>query len=158
MNGTHKTRGNKMPSLLGAAFFLCLIAQTGSAQDKQIDLNQATSLAWSTLAAVQHANLSNNFSVLRALSAPTFQQKNSEDRLRQVFKPIRDAAIDLRTTLSLAPQFTISPSIQPDGLLRMRGQFALRPEPVNFDLLFQWSNSQWKLFGIALLTGTEPGE
>jgi hypothetical protein len=38
----------------------------------------------------------------------------------------------------------------PNGLLRVRGMFALRPTAIGFDLEYQWVQGRWRLFGIAL--------
>jgi hypothetical protein len=106
-------------------------------------------LIWSIMAAVDHANATGNYSVLRDLGAPSFQAANNAATLATVFQAIRNQRVDLSNTLIVSPTFDIGPRIE-NGLLRMRGAFPLRPGGVAFDLLFQPVQGRWALFGIAL--------
>jgi hypothetical protein len=51
-----------------------------------------------------------------------------------------------------APQFTTVPAVDGNGMLRLTGFFPTRPLQINFDLLFQNVNGQWRLFGISVAT------
>jgi hypothetical protein len=106
-------------------------------------------LVWSIMAAVDHANATGNYSVLRDLGAPSFQSVNNAATLAGTFQGIRNQRLDLSNTLLVAPTFDIGPRIE-NGLLRMRGVFPLRPNPIAFDLLFQSVEGRWALFGVAL--------
>lgn len=108
-------------------------------------------LLWSTMAALDHANQTGNYSVLRDLGAPSFQASNSAATLGGVFTAIRNQNIDLGYTLVTNPVFQFPPSLAPNGLLRLRGVFPLRPNAIGFDLLFQNVAGQWRLFGIAVI-------
>ena len=108
-------------------------------------------LVWSAMAAIDQANLTGNYSVLRDLGAPSFQANNSAVTLAQVFAGIRNQGIDLSYTLTLIPTFQFPPAIQQGGLLRIRGVFPLRPTPIGFDLLYQNVNGQWRIFGISVV-------
>jgi hypothetical protein len=107
-------------------------------------------LVWSAMAAVDQANQTGNYSVLRDLGAPAFQSGNSAATLAQIFTTIRNQNVDLSYTLVVTPVFQFPPAIQ-NGLLRIRGVFPLRPAPIGFDLLFQNINGQWRIFGIAVV-------
>jgi hypothetical protein len=107
-----------------------------------------TKLVWSTMAAVDHANRTGNYAVLRALGSPSFQASNSAQSLSGVFAGVRQIRLDLSNTLLIEPLFEFPPAVQ-NGLLRMRGAFRMRPTGVAFDLLFQWNNG-WVLEGIAV--------
>jgi hypothetical protein len=107
-------------------------------------------LVWSAMAAVDQANQTGNYSVLRDLGAPSFQSGNSAATLAQVFTAIRNQNIDLGYTLVVTPVFQFPPAMQ-NGLLRIRGVFPLRPTPIGFDLLYQNVNGQWRIFGIAVI-------
>jgi hypothetical protein len=37
-------------------------------------------------------------------------------------------------------------------MLLLKGFFPTNPEQVNFELVFQWVDTQWRLFGIAVTT------
>jgi hypothetical protein len=109
-------------------------------------------LIWSTMAAVDHANSTGNYSVLRDLAAPSFQSNNNAATLASVFQSIRVQRVDLSNTLLVAPTYEIAPVIQ-NGLLRVRGTFPLRPAGIGFDLFISPSKGRWALFGIA--SGTD---
>ena len=103
------------------------------------------------MAALDHANQTGNYSVLRDLGAPSFQANNSAATLAGTFAALRNQRLDVANTLIVTPTFEIPPTIIEGGLLRTRGSFPLRPNPIGFDLLFQNVGGQWKLFGIAVV-------
>jgi len=111
-------------------------------------------LVWSTMAAVDHGNISGNYSVLRDMSAPGFQANNDAARLAQIFASLRASNTDLSNTLLLAPTYRAPPRLEAPGLLRVQGMFGLRPTAINFDLYFQWLNGRWRLFGVAIAPST----
>ena len=114
------------------------------------DQLQLTRLIWSTMAAIHHANTSGNYSVLRDIGATGFQVQNSAAQLAEVFRGIREQRIDLSNTLLLGPTFTAPPTMVSADVLRLQGLFGLRPVAVQFDLFFQWSNGDWRLYGVSL--------
>jgi hypothetical protein len=105
-------------------------------------------LIWSTMAAVDQANQTGNYSVLRDLGAPSFQGNYSAARLGGIFEALRAQRIDVGATLVVIP--TYQAGIVQNGLLRILGSFPVRPARIGFDLLFQNVNGQWRLFGIAV--------
>jgi hypothetical protein len=107
-------------------------------------------LVWAAMAAVDQANQTGNYSVLRDLGAPGFQAGTSAATLAQTFTSIRNQNIDLSYALVVTPVFQFPPAIQ-NGLLRIRGVFPLRPTPIGFDLLYQNVGGQWRIFGIAVI-------
>lgn len=111
-------------------------------------------LIWSTLAAIDHANLSGNYSVLRDISSPAFQIANDPSRLGLIFSGIRESRLDLANTLLLAPTYAEAPKILAENVLQVRGYFGLRPTAIAFDLQFQWSQGKWRLFGVSITPAT----
>ncbi|ANY21242.1 hypothetical protein A6F68_02752 [Tsuneonella dongtanensis] len=112
------------------------------------DQLELTKMIWSTLLAVDHANKSGNYSVLRDMSAQGFQINNDPARLAQVFAGLRTSGIDLSNSLVLAPTFFEAPrQIQAD-VFEVKGVFQLRPSAIQFDIFYQWEQGRWKLFGI----------
>lgn len=103
------------------------------------------------MAALDHANQTGNYSVLRDLGAPSFQANNSAATLASTFQALRNQRVDVANALIVTPTFEIAPTMIEGGLLRTRGSFPLRPNPIGFDLLFQNSGGQWRLFGIAVV-------
>lgn len=111
-------------------------------------------LVWSTMAMVDHANRSGNYSVLRDTSANGFQIQNDPSRLAEIFAPIRQLRVDLSNALIVAPVYTGGPSLLQVDVFRIQGYFALRPTPIYFDFYFQWEQGRWKLFGISIQPGS----
>jgi hypothetical protein len=107
-------------------------------------------MVWSAMAALDQANETGNYSVLRDLGAPSFQANNSAATLGGIFQALRNQQVDLGYTLMVGPTFQFPPAIVQGGLLRVRGTFPLRPAPIAFDLLFQNISGKWKIFGIAV--------
>lgn len=111
---------------------------------------QRARLIWTTMVAIQQANESGNYSVLRDISAPAFQMVNDPSKLGQVFNGIRATNVDLSNTLLLAPTYTRPPGIDNQGMMHLEGGFGLRPTAVLFSLTFQWVSNRWKLFGVSV--------
>ena len=107
-------------------------------------------LVWSSIAALDHANQTGNYSVLRDLGAPSFQTNNTSATLGGIFQALRNQQVDLSYALVVTPTYEFPPAIVQSGLLRVRGVFPLRPAPIAFDLLFQNVAGQWRLFGVAV--------
>lgn len=106
-------------------------------------------LVWSTITAVDHASRTGNYSVLKALGSPAFRAGNSEAILASAFSGLR-GGVSLVETLSVEPVYEFPPRIE-NGLLRVRGAFRMRPQAVQFDLLYQWSGG-WMIEGVAVRT------
>jgi len=106
-------------------------------------------LLWSIMAAVDHANRTGNYSVLRDLGTQAFQINNDPASLGAIFAGLRRQQVDLSDTLLVTPNWEIAPQMASPTLLRMRGSFPLRPQAIAFDLLFAW-NRGWRLEGVAV--------
>ena len=111
-------------------------------------------LVWSTMAMVDHANRSGNYSVLRDTSASGFQIQNDPARLGEIFAPIRAMRVDLSNALIVAPVYTGGPALLQSDVFRVQGYFPLRPTPIFFDFYFQWEQGRWKLYGISVQPGS----
>jgi outer membrane biosynthesis protein TonB len=122
----------------------------------QIDRNGVMILIRETLLALDQANKTGNYTVLRDLGAPAFQT-NTASRLSEIFAKERNDNIDLSGVAVIDPQLTLLPQIEANGLLHMTGFFPSVPSQVNFDLAYAAVNGQWRLFGISVALGrTEP--
>ncbi len=108
-------------------------------------------LIWGTMAAVDNANQSGNYSVLRDLSATGFQINNNPARLSEIFAALRTSNIDLSNALLVAPSYTAPPQmVQPD-VLYLRGYFGIRPTSVEFEFYYQWMGGKWRLYGVSIV-------
>jgi hypothetical protein len=103
----------------------------------------------STVVALGHANMTNNYSVLNSLGSDTFRAANNPARLGQIFTSFRANNIDLNPVVYLTPQLTKAPAME-GGRLHLVGFFPSQPMQVNFDLMFEPSQGTWKLFGLGV--------
>ena len=151
--------GLRAPARLAFLLFALVPALAVSAQTAQRpvavappapDLQTVNKLVWSTFAAIDHGNLTGNYSVLRDLGAPGFQANNNAATLAGVFASVRNQRVDLSNTLLVAPTYEFAPAIVQNGLLRARGAFGLRPTAIRFDLLYANNGGKWQLFGVAV--------
>ena len=112
------------------------------------DQLELSKLIWSTILAVDHANRSGNYSVLRDLGAQGFQINNDAATLAQIFAGLRSQRIDLANALLVPPTYLEAPRVVQPGVIEAKGVFQLRPTAIRFDMFFQWEQGRWKLFGI----------
>jgi hypothetical protein len=105
-----------------------------------------------TILALNQANMTGNYSVLRDMGTASFQMTNSSARLAEVFSTLRVRKIDFGGILFFNPKLTTPPSLQEGQVLRVVGFFPTTPEQVNFELAYQLLGDQWMLAGIAVNT------
>lgn len=127
--------------------------ENSSAKPAQIDRNGVLILIRSTLLALDQANKTGNYTVLRDLGAPAFQTNNAA-RLAEIFATQRRDKLDLSGVAALDPQLSLLPEIEPNGLLHMAGFFPSVPTQVNFELAFAPVEGQWRLFGVSVGLGS----
>jgi len=116
------------------------------------DVYRLNMLIRSTVLALNQANATGNYTVLRDLAALSFQQSNNAAKLAAIFSSLRERKIDMTPVFFINPVLVRQPAIDAQGLLRMTGYFPSQPERINFDVLFQQVNGDWKLFGLAVST------
>ena len=121
-------------------------------QQLAVSLEQALYLIRSTLLTLNDANRTGNYTVLRDLASPDFQNKNTAADLSDSFADLRRRHFDLFSVALAAPQLAAAPALDGNGMLRLTGFFPTRPQQINFDLLFQNVAGQWRLFGISVAT------
>jgi hypothetical protein len=118
----------------------------------QIDRNGVLILIRETLLALDQANKTGNYTVLRDLGAPEFQA-NSAARLAEIFVQQRRDNVDLSGVAVIEPQLTLLPQIEANGMMRMAGFFPSVPTQVNFELLYAPVAGRWRLFGLSVSFG-----
>jgi hypothetical protein len=149
-----KARAAFLAVLLAVAANLAR-AQTGAApRPAQIDRNGLLILVKSTIIALDQANKTGNYTVLRDLAAPGFAAANNAARLAEIFANLRRDKIDLSGALVLEPQLTVMPEITANGMLHLAGFFPSAPTQINFEFLYAPVDGQWRLFGIATNLGS----
>lgn len=138
---------------LGLLLALPLRAETPTLPDQPA----IARLVWSTLIAVDHANRTGNYTVLRDLGAPGFREANTAADLATIFANLRAQDPGLGQILSADPVYREPPRLTETGQLYINGQFPGRPNGIGFELLFDSHAGEWRLFGISVgpLSSTE---
>lgn len=138
--------------LLAVAAILAALCSTAGAQARPAmpSRSEVARLVWTTLIAVDQANRTGNYTVLRDLGAPGFREANDPARLASIFAKTRNPDIGLSGAVLYAPEYSEPPRIQENGMLRVRGVIPMRPEGILFDMLFQQVEGEWRLFGISI--------
>jgi hypothetical protein len=101
-----------------------------------------------TLVALNQANLTGNYSVLRELGSPEFQADNSTAKLSEVFAQLRKQNIDMSGIVLLQPE--LSGVNRRDNQLRLTGYFPSEPIRIMFDAAFIGIDGRMRLNGIAV--------
>ncbi|TIT79696.1 MAG: hypothetical protein E5W57_05920, partial [Mesorhizobium sp.] len=83
-----------------------------------IDRNGVLILVRSALLAVDQANKTGNYTLLRDLGAPGLQA-NTAAQLAEIFASQRKRGLDLAGVAVLEPQLTLLPQIETNGMLHM---------------------------------------
>ena len=138
--------------LMVAAVTAAGAAHAEQPKPAQIDRNGVLILVRTALLALDQANKTGNYTVLRDLAAPGFQV-NTAARLAEIFAGHRRDNLDLSGVAVIDPQLTVLPQIEANGMMRMAGFFPSVPKQVNFELAFAPVDGQWRLFGISVALG-----
>ncbi|WP_422029873.1 hypothetical protein [Roseovarius sp.] len=112
--------------------------------------SETARLVWSTLIAVDHANRTGNYAVLRDLGAPDFRNANDPAKLAAIFASIRERDLGLERVVLANPVYAEEPGLTDTGLFEVKGSFPARPEGVSFELYFQHVEGDWKLYGLGI--------
>jgi hypothetical protein len=113
---------------------------------------QVQFLVRTSLMALNDANRTGNYTVLRDLASPSFREKNSAADLAQIFAEMRRARLDLSMAAFMAPELDDQPSIDGERRLRLKGSFATEPNRIVFDLVYEAIGGHWQLGGITIST------
>jgi hypothetical protein len=122
---------------------------------------QAIFLIRATLLALNDANRTGNYSVLRDLAGPRFQQRNSLQQLAETFAPFRQSGVDLSRVGMIEPEVSLASPRDGDGVLEVRGHLPGEPglptsDPsghrLNFAFEFEPVLGHWRLLTLSLRT------
>jgi hypothetical protein len=126
--------------------------QAQTPKPAQIDRNGVLILIRESLLAVDQANKTGNYTVLRDLGSPELQA-NTSARLAEIFAQQRKDNVDLSGVAVIEPQLTLLPQIEANGMLHMAGFFPSVPTQVNFELMYAPVGGRWKLSAISVSFG-----
>lgn len=108
-------------------------------------------LVRNAILALNQANFTGNYTVLRDMGSPSLQTASAAD-LGIAFANLRQQKVDLSPVLILTPALTESPAIAADGVLKLAGHFTTKPLQINFAMTFQPVGGVWRLHGLAVNT------
>ena len=114
------------------------------------DNYQLSLLIFSTLTALDQANSTGNYSVLRELAAPDFQRLNPAQKLAGIFSKYRDRHVVLAPVILYQPRLIEEPQLGPEGILHLKGFFPTRPLRIGFDLSYQLVDGSWRLMALSI--------
>lgn len=114
------------------------------------DAYQLSLLIYATMTALDQANTSGNYSVLRDLAAPDFQRLNPAQKLAGIFARYRERRVVLAPVVLYQPRLLQEPSVGPQGILRLKGFFPTRPLRIGFDLSYQRVEGSWRLMALSI--------
>lgn len=119
-----------------------------TAGQQTIDEFDLAVLIKSPIVALQHANATGNYSVLRDLGTPIFRERYDQAALASIFAPLREKGVNLSPVLLQMPYLTAQPTLSPQGQLLLVGHFDTKPVRIEFELSFLDLDGAWRLDGI----------
>lgn len=140
----------RLPRVAAAIFIAAAVNSPAIAQAPVPDRARAEYMIKNTLIALNHANLTGNFTVLRDLGSPRFRANNDAGHLAAIFAPMREQGIDLAPIVLFEPQLAAPITSDEEGRLRLVGSFSTRPLQVLFDLAFEPIGNRWMIADIAV--------
>ena len=111
---------------------------------------QLVTLIKSTIMALQHANQTGNYSVLRDLGTPVFRERFDQAQLTAIFSTLRSRGVNLSTVLFLTPNLAKQPDITEGRQLHIVGDFPTQPLQIQYEMLFLQIDGVWRIDGMAV--------
>ena len=100
--------------------------------------------------ALNQANATGNYSVLRDMGTPVLRESFDQTALAAAFANLRTRKIDLSPAYFLSPNLTKKPELNKDNELVLVGLFPTQPLQIQFELRFMQLDGRWRLAGIAV--------
>ena len=119
-------------------------------QELKMETVQLVALIKSTIMALQHANQTGNYSVLRDLGTPVFRERFDQAQLTAIFSSLRSRSVNLSPVLFLAPNLTKQPELTEGNQLRIVGDFPTQPLKIQYEMLFLQIDGVWRIDGLAV--------
>jgi len=116
------------------------------------DPTALTVLIRNSIAALNDANITGNYTVFRDLGSPEFREANTSARLAVIFAPLRARKLNLGPIVLFTPKLSKPAAIDDKEMLRLSGFFPTQPLRVNFNLGYQNVDGAWQLFDISIST------
>jgi hypothetical protein len=126
--------------------------QAAPKQKQQMSMNttELTLLIKSPIIALQQANQTGNYSVLRDMGSPVFRERFDQTKLAAIFANLRSRNVNLTPVMIITPNLTKQPEMTEQNQLHLVGDFPAQPLKVQFELLFLSIDGIWRIEGIAV--------
>ena len=108
-----------------------------------------------TLIALQQANDTGNFTVLRDLGSASFRTVNNPVKLGNIYGKIHEAGVDLSPAVLIDPFLVRPPIIDANRVLIIEGFFPTQPLNITFKMGFRFEFGAWRLLSLSV-GGREP--
>ena len=140
------------PWLLATAFAVTLTATEPALaqQGPQIEESFAVALVRDALLAVNHANLTGNYTTLRDYASDSFHDANTATDLALLLQRVRSERLDLLPVLSVDPVLETTALSLDRRIMRLGGHFPLSPRSITFDLEFINEDGRWLIYGLSV--------
>jgi hypothetical protein len=125
-------------------------AATAQQRQMTISPNDLAALIKSTILALQHANQTGNYSVLRDLGTPVFRERFDQAALTTAFSNLRGRHVNLTTVTMLAPNLAKQPELTALNQLHIVGYFQTQPLQVQYEMLFLQIDGVWRIEGLSV--------
>lgn len=122
----------------------------GQEAGPQLNYPVLSTLVKNALVALNHANLTGNYTVLRDLASEGLRQRTTAADLANIFADHRRKRYDLSPILGVDPQFTTPPAEISPGRLRLVGFFPTKPMAVHFAVVYERSVEGWGIDEISV--------
>lgn len=109
-------------------------------------------LVKTTLLTFNDANLTGDYSVLRAKSSKPFREQFNEEKLKEIFKDFVDKKVDLGIVAIKPAIPDADGAVDKNGVLELSGHFATQPKILKYKLQYFVSEGLWKPYGIHVST------
>jgi hypothetical protein len=119
-------------------------------QQMQIETVQLVAMIKTNIMALQLANQTGNYSVLRDLGTPVFREKFDQAALTRIFANMRQRGVNLTPVLFLPPNLSKQPELTGGNVLHLTGHFATQPAQIVFDMQLMQIDSVWRIEGLAV--------
>jgi hypothetical protein len=110
-----------------------------------------------TMIAIDQANKTGDYAVLRALGGPGLHAY-SDAQLAGTFAPFRESRADLAEAAIATPELSERPIVATDGRLTLVGYFPTHPLRIGFRFVYEAVHGAWQPFGVSVsLVPAPPG-
>ena len=113
-----------------------------------VDGAEMSALIRTTMIALDEANATGNYTVLRDLAASTLRARDTAADLAAQFAAFRSNHVALSGTVLYDPVLDQKPDLSATGELHLVGHFATQPQQVLFDLIYQYELGAWHIADI----------